>query len=865
MSTHMPLTYDNTEGQFVPDPDEQILYTPETDLQGWHKGAWVSASGQGWGVRPLSHQNSVITTRDATLRLTFKCPHVMTYTSVLTDVTTNQRLYGYVMIYVMGADCDVINVDVRIPRSGGYMLRIQALPPFEPDPLAPDKDDTDIILSYRIEASTRSRTQKPFSENDLSWGVTPQFLNTGCSVVDYKGAVVETDRGKTSISMQLPSNDLFPHLIVFTFLNDLNMTLDRCVYAERAGSLVTFHLTCPKAGEYLFTFWLKTKADDERLDVSISFLVKSPKAAIPKDTYPPHPYLWGIQSPALPLGIQVLDLKSSTLVAVKGCCQLSVRLRNGNAQVSHNLEGTVGDNWRRYVYGEQDGDVIYYHFHIPEVGRFKFHIAGTEDSEGSHQIAALFLIECPEAYSGPLYPEHENCAWGTRSLLNEYNLTTSQGSTSTVEVNEGKVMIQVRLPSIDFPLRTVLTRSGHPQEAQDDFYVVYRGQDPKDVTILVHVPSEGYHALRLYEGSQGASLASYLLYTDIPCEDPFEGHQGIYGTTPAFYQHGLMEGTPGTSYAKTDQDSMCYVAIKVPASVDLHFVVRRNGNEVKGHVIPERQGHKVVVRFRGRDRGFYQLRAYVKSDKRRHDLVLICLIENQNDCEGWEAYAECRGVWGLNHEALQRGIKLSSSERSESVLSSMTGSTTLTLTHPEDISLKAWIKPTPSLPQKRSDKCVLVEKTQSGSLLTVAVPGVGYFTLQVGVAREGSVKYKTTGSFLIESLSTSHEKLSFPAFANLYTGCRLHEPLTNPLTANRSYSFRVTVPGAVKVRLWDTENTLRVDLQEMEVEEAEEEGVWGVMTQVGGVKDLWVTAKFPRGDPHGEGGCYRNLLMYEVR
>ena len=219
----------------------------------------------------------------------------------------------------------------------------------------------------------------------------------------------------------------------------------------------------------------------------------------------------------------------------------------------------------------------------------------------------------------------------------------------------------------------------------------------------------------------------------------------------------------------------------------------------------------------------------------------------------------------MNHETLQRGIKVSNSERSELVLSSMTGSTTLNLAYPKDTSLKAWIKPTPSLPQKRSDKCVLVEKTQSGSLLTVAAPGVGYFTLQVGVAREGSVKYKTTGSFLIESLSSSDEKLSFPAFANLYTGCRLHGPRVNPLTAHSSYSFRVTVPGAVKVRLWDTENTLRVDLQELGEEEEEGEGVWEVTAQVGAVKDLWVTAKFPRGDPHGEGGCYRNLLMYEVR
>lgn len=860
IKSHLPLMYDVYHEQFFPDLDEQHLYQPCRTVKQWDNYVWISASAMEWGVKPISHNQSIIWTEDNHLEITFECFNTMTYTYSLTSLSDGKSAQGYVILYC--TDSAIVKGHVRLPKMDSYLLRIQASPRIEPDIVTPEKDDSDVIFIYRIEATGSTENLPFFNGRNPAWGLTSEFSESGCSIVDYKGAIYYTDTGKVSIAIKLPTTDVFPHMINYTSVTHPDEDLENMIYAERDGRHMKFELICPKIGDYLLSFWVKNSPDTEHLDVSLNLFIRSSVSADEEHYYPGHHSLWGPQEPIFSLGILPIHPHCSTVVAHNGCCIITIELTQ-HINVSHRLmkvNGTDISCWKRCVYAEQDGDRLIYHFHLPEQGRFKFKIAGGGHDETSHHIALVYLIENRgEPYKGCLFPEHDNFPWGIRNEFIQLGLECRH-FLSTIPVRKHEARLYIKLPDLNVIFSTSFTHGDRPLDHLDNYCVVIRNKNLTDVTVIVRLPSPGYYALRLFEATHCTPLANYLLRSDDDYEGEvygFEPYSGIYGATEEFLERGLQIISNMTSEIITDNEGKCKITLKVPKTMDLLLLTKRKGKEVKGHLFALRHEDTVTFIFHGKEAGYYQLKGYAKGNKPKPDLLFIFLIHVKEEISQWESFPDCNTVWGLNKDADILGIRVKDSSAVQSLIHNTTGVVSITFQHIKEYHMNGWLK-SPHISAEELKMRTFTEKHRNLTVLRISLPSKGYFTLKIGAAKSGAAKYKTIGTFVIHSETDAGKSIGFPEFNNFFEGCKLESPHANPIPADCEQVFKIKIPGAERVRLWEDDGVWKVELNPTDGD------VFFGSVNVGGAKNLWITARFPKDSSRGEEGRYRNMLMYKV-
>ncbi len=840
LSTHLPVR----NGQI--DCADQMVATPITDAVHWEARVYRTPMTTAFHVVPETHHLGVIKTQTNEVHLSFQCPHALEYNAILRHLDRQQDIPEHVMMYSMK---NIIHIHMRLPAQGIFLLKVFGLPLYADEGVKNAK--TMPLLYYSIQAGGLQNHESYPSGSEF-WGPTSSFNDTGTKILDYHGPRLVTQDGKTCIKVLLPTAGWCPIIHSFFHINFSQKPLPNCIYGEKNGKMLAFHILCPKPGEYRFDLFLKTDAEHDQYDACASFLILCGSPTSSDDLFPSHWAIWGPNDAAGHFGLKVLDPICSTVNTIDGYCQIRLE-RERPLALWHELF-TITDeeveSWPTDIYAEMTDNETIYNLHISKPGIYKFVINASEFGERDYKLVGVFLIKCKKAWAGLSYPMWKG-TWGINKHYTWMRLMSDNQDRSTVPVINGKTSLTFHVPS-DVELFHSLSLGHDPTMDLKDACVGGRGKD--SVTYVFALPEKGYYKFGLKEKSVGY-IATFMLYCDVTVneEDAFEPYWTLYGVTQHFQEYSMKILEPKHSIIQAP-GGKCTIQHKMGKIVPLFYQLLKRGEEIWQAVYAELKDKVVTYYFELPKTGSYRFSCWTQYEDGRN-VELFSYMISAIDVKELEGYPKHNELWGIT--AFGKKHKVAAMHQESSTIKAKAGLAKLVLKTLTAVEIRPELI-NDKLTEEEGQRRVFTELDGGLRTISVAVPERGRYALRIWIKPTDAKEERIGALFLVTSDDYLVSAISFPTHNSFYDGCRLQEPRMEPLTSGMEYFFKMKIPLAKAVRLQSEDGMWTSELIKQGLD------MFSGMVEIGDSTDIWVTAEYDGLAPDGTEEP-KNLLKYTVQ
>ncbi len=658
LSRHLPM--DKT-GELSVRTDCQLVPNPTTNVTEWDKAACVNPNTHAFHFEAVSHtvNHGLVQTGQNELHMTFRCSKPLIYFGDLEEVTTLEKYNSHILIYT--SHDDIIHVVIRAQGRGTFRLKLCGLldSRYCDDALA--HCGLPPLIAYTIEYTGLVDTPHPFPSLNTFWGPQCTFLDAGCYFNEYIGAVINTDRGQASLELHLPSSGVTSvyHKLVHT--SELDIPLNRNVYAEKVITGVVYHLLCTEEGEYRFEVQFATKLKDQSR-ASATFLICCSSPASKEKLYPTHWGVWGPNEQCSMIKVCPVNFESSTIDAEKGRCKIKMYCTQP-VNLCHSLCDTNDreyTDWPSCIQADITGNVITYNLRIPTPGIYKFTIAHKQE------VIATYIVHCKKGCGKELFPEYKQL-WGPTDIATSFRMECVPTDTS-IKTIYGECKIVLKMP-IDVSLTHDIYK-GKCQTVANHMNYVYADKGDGHVTYHIKTPEPGMYGFRIYADNSGSVKGLKVAFNFlIKSEEGYKGslypaHEGPWGGTPQISLFGLTVKQPSSSTTVQADVGICQTVLYYEDNLLLRYKLHNVNDElVPGYqhrVYGEYQGGTIKVTCHTPSEGLFKLSIWASRDS-YSTITKVASFLVESSC----GYPEPEplppvigGIWGVNTKLLPHGFRL---------------------------------------------------------------------------------------------------------------------------------------------------------------------------------------------------------------
>ena len=372
---------------------EQHMAKPITDPKLWAEMALISPQAVQYGIKPLTHPRSLITTSTGEVVIQYVCEFPLSqFTNVeKTEIRGNTRTNiplahdASKKMVAMFRSGNLTTIMARFTEPGIFELHISAYIENGPESLKVPQ----AILQYGIHNTGRAKPF-PVTQYGTEWGETKNFLDAGFSILYPKQAIVKSTNGIAMFQIQLPTSGVLPNMfqLVHCDSDGNSSECDEYVRAEQRGDRATYLIQCPKVGEYRLDIFVKY--DGKSFTAGAAVLIQCEKPMDNVIEYNSKKQLFGTNKHFHDLGF-VTSAKSTTIHARNGTARLRVK-KTRPAEIFATLNKLGSDSSEQYVKGAEDGDMITFNINPTEMGVYAFELYASKPNIRSKGFAGRFLV-----------------------------------------------------------------------------------------------------------------------------------------------------------------------------------------------------------------------------------------------------------------------------------------------------------------------------------------------------------------------------------------------------------------------------------------------------------------------------------------
>ena len=372
---------------------EQHMAKPITDPKLWAEMALISPQAVHYGIKPLTHPRSLITTSTGEVVIQYVCEFPLSqFTNVeKTEIRGNTRTNiplahdASKKMVAMFRSGNLTTIMARFTEPGIFELHISAYIENGPESLKVPQ----AILQYGIHNTGRAKPF-PVTQYGTEWGETKNFLDAGFSILYPKQAIVKSTNGIAMVQIQLPTSGVLPNMfqLVHCDIYGNSSECHVCVRAEQQGDVAVYLIQCPKVGEYRLEIFVKFER--ESFDLGAAVLIQCDKPMKNVIEYNSNKQLFGTNKLFHDLGF-VTSAKSTTLYVKNGTARLRVK-QTRPAEIFATIKKLGNDSNKQYMINTQKDEFITFNISPSEKGQYLLQLFASKPKCKSKEFAGRFLV-----------------------------------------------------------------------------------------------------------------------------------------------------------------------------------------------------------------------------------------------------------------------------------------------------------------------------------------------------------------------------------------------------------------------------------------------------------------------------------------
>ncbi|KAG8580361.1 hypothetical protein GDO81_007267 [Engystomops pustulosus] len=607
------------------------------------------------------------------------------------------------------------------------------------------------------------------------------FYSLGLISSHPETAVIETDKGKASITMESTGNLLF----LFSLQETEDPGLFRVINHE-----AKFDIYPQKTGQQILQIFAKTKDTKEAYQMVVDYRIDcktvDSKMKIPKCLSNPVGPSWlseqsGLHSPSH---------DKAVIYTQDGCCTVSFTMEK-ELKLTASLKSDDGKNIFYHVIQAVQDHKVDFSVHLPQAGHYVLQIF---DSVVGYLCNYLIIcsnpkVKCPPfpaLLRNPVGPNHDTVKAG---------LSQPSHLDPIIHTEDGCCTISFKLN--DF---VKLSSSLKSDKMQIILYHVIQRTEKHKVEFLIRLPHSGSYVFQIFD-SNNRYICNYLLH----CSNlqvkrpPYPSilHNPV-GPSQDTEMAGLLEPSHTDPIVHTEDGSFT-LSFSTDRILNTTVSLKSEDMEIEPnstYVIQSLKDFKLELNVRLPGSGSFVLQIFDGS------VGYICnyLVTCSNPKVKWPPYpSNLHNPVGPNPDTEKAGLMEPS--HPDPVIHSEDGCFTISFLLMRELSIfptlhSDEVQMTPEMTQRHVFHRVTDGKVQ----IKVHLPRSGTYVLHVNVKHENSNVYKHQCNYLIICNNPTVKWPPFPlAYEDWDEQWELIEPVEGLLPENKTVSFKLRVPDVDEV------------------------------------------------------------------
>ncbi|KAM4043807.1 uncharacterized protein ACNLHF_014090 [Anomaloglossus baeobatrachus] len=617
----------------------------------------------------------------------------------------------------------------------------------------------------------------------LSVHCRSHFYSLGLISTQPETAVIETEKGKVSITIESQQNLLF----LFTLQETEDPGLLRVIDSE-----AKFDIYPQKSGQQILQIYAKRQ--DTRgvyqmvLDYRIDCKVVDTQMKIPKClSSPVGPSLLSAQT-----GLHSPSHEDPVIYTNDGCCTISFTMEK-KLKLTACLKSSEGKNILNHVMQAVQERKVKFSVHLPQSGHYVLQIF---DTDVGYVCNYLIICSNPSVTCLPFPALIRNPA-GPNPDTEKAGLLQPSHLDPIIRTDDGCCTISFKLNNY-----LKLSSSLKSDKIQTILHHVIQRAEKHKVEFNIRLPNFGFYVFQIFDSNNGF-ICNYLLHCSNPKVKwpPFPSilHNPV-GPSQDTEMAGLLQPSHPDPIVHTEDG--CFT-LSFSTNRILNVTVSLKSEEVNmepeaKHVIQSTQKHKLELNVRLPRSGSYVLQIFDGFAGYICNYLVTC----SNPKVKWPSFpSSLHNPVGPGTDTEKAGLIQPS--HPDPIIYSEDGRFTISFALLRELSIfptlhSDEIQMTPEMTQRH----VFQTLTEGNVQIKVHLPKPGTYVLHVNVKPKNSNVYKHQCNYLI---ICKNPTVKWPIFPLAYTDWaeqyEVITPLEGVLPQNSNVSFKLRIPDVAEVSI----------------------------------------------------------------